>query len=179
LLATPALAGDKAPVFVESNAVKDKPAIALKPDKAYILLRTDAAMPLYLMKVPTAADQAIYDKLRADAFAEAHEKYLKKLAKYERCQGGGRQDAGARPVPEKPEEPTESNFEFTPFPLLAGFTMGPTNRFAKGDGRRLDLSPGADAGRVSHLWADRRGTGAAMGSCYCMGSVKFEVRAGR
>jgi len=176
LFAMPALAGEKGPVFVESKAVKDKPAIALDPAKAYVMLRTDIPTPLYLVKVPTADDQLAYDKLRAEALAEAHGKYTKKLRQYERAKAEAAKTRGVA-VPDKPEEPTEANFEFTPFALLAGFTMGPINRFAKGEGGAStylqELTPGE-----YRIYGPVTVAQAAIGICYCMGSVKFEARAG-
>lgn len=181
-LASPALAGDKHPAFVESKAMKDKPAVTLDPARAYVMLRTDEAVPLYLMRVPSAADQAAYTALRAEAFAEARRKYAKKLASYERA----RKTAEATPkgtarssIPERPVEPTEANFEFTPFGMMAAVGIGPRDRFAKGKGGTStylqELTPGEYRIYGPILVAN----GAApTGTCFCMGSVKFEARAG-
>jgi hypothetical protein len=177
LVTMPALAGEKAPVFVESSPVKDKPAIAFKSDRAYVMLRTDMAMPLYLIRVPNAADQAAYDKLRARALAEARGKYLKKLAKYERAKAQAAKSPGVV-IPDEPEEPTEANFEFTPFALLAGFTMGPANRFAKGEGGASTYLQELTPGEYRIYGPTVIGPAGQMGICYCMGSVKFEARAG-
>lgn len=181
-MAVPAVARDKDIAFVTTAPVKDKPAIALDPAKAHILLRSDGAIPLHLMRVPDAQDQANYDRMRAEALAEARRKYGKQLAKYESAKRAAAKapkgDPRAR-IPEKPVEPTESNFEFTPFGLLAGVSIGPMNRFAKPDG-----------GMSVYLQAVTPGTyriygplsvmpnGAVFGSCFCMGSVRFEARAG-
>ena len=179
-LAAPAFAKD--PVFVTGTAVKDKPAVALSPTMAYVMMRSDTAVPLYLMKVPSAEDQAAYDKMRADALVKAHAKFVRKQKEYnsavkfnaELASGTPRQ-----PLPEKPVEPTEANFEFTPFPLLAGMSIGPLNRFAKADGGvstyLQELTPGEY--RIYGPLAVMP-NGAAMGSCFCMGSVAFVAKAG-
>jgi hypothetical protein len=181
-LAVPAAAKDKAPVFVETAAVKDKPAIGLDPAKAYVMLRSDIAVPLYLMKIPTADDQANYDKFRADALAKAHSKYVKKQAEYDAAvkeKAKAPKGATLPPLPDKPFEPTEANFDFTPFPLLAGVSIGPINRFAKVDGGLStylqELTPGDY--RIYGPLAVAPG-GGAMGSCFCMGSVAFAAKAG-
>ncbi|WP_404333418.1 hypothetical protein AB2M62_10135 [Sphingomonas sp. MMS12-HWE2-04] len=181
-LASPALAGDKHPSFVETKAVKDKPAVTLDPNRAYVMLRTDQASPLYLMRVPTAADQASYAAMRAEALAEAREKYAKKRASYERAVKALAETPNGAPrprLPEKPVEPTEANFEFTPFGLLAAVGIGPLDRFAKGKGGTStylqELTPGEY--RVYGPMALANGT-APLGTCFCMGSVRFEVRAG-
>lgn len=180
-VATPAAAKEIG--FVITSAVKDKPAVTLDKAQAYILLRTDAALPLHLMKLPSALDRSTYDRMRADALAEAREKYPRRLASYEKAKAlddsirrqGGR---GSR-VPEKPVEPTEENFEFTPFGLLSGVSIGPMNRFSKQDGGASvylqAVTPGSYRiyGPVSAL-----ANGGAVGTCLCMGSVAFEARAG-
>ncbi|MEG3085780.1 hypothetical protein [Sphingomonas sp. PB4P5] len=175
--AVPAAAKEKPPVFVVASAVKDKPAVALDPTKAYILLRTANAAPLYLMKVPTAEDQATYDRVRAAALAEAREKYGKKAASYERARAAAAKSPGLS-VPEKPVEPTEANFEFVQFGMMASVGIGPMNRFAKSKELSTYLHEvTAGTYRVYGQLAAPAGA-AAIGSCFCMGSVKFDAPAG-
>jgi predicted membrane protein len=176
-IAMPAAAKDKPPVFVETASIPDKPVFAFNPAKAYVLLRTEVATPLLLMKVPTAEDQSVYDKLRAGALDEARRKYAKKLASYNQSVALATKASGTR-VPEKPVEPTEANFEFTPFGMMASVSVGPMYRFAKSKTSSTylqELTPGTY--RVYGTLSAVPGAAAA-GSCYCMGSVAFEVKAG-
>jgi hypothetical protein len=180
-LAVPAIAKEKAPVFVETVAVKDKPAVALNPIKAYVMLRSDMAVSLYLMKVPTADDQASYDKFRADALAKAHEKYLKKQVQYDAAvkeKASAPKGAALPPLPDKPIEPTEANFQFTPFPLLAGVSIGPMNRFAKADGGLSTYLQELTPGEYRIYGPLAMAPNGAVGSCFCMGSVAFAAKAG-
>ena len=80
-------------------------------------------------------------------------------------------------VGEKPVEPTEENFDFTPFNLMATVGIGPVNRFAKqGVSTYLqEVTPGTY--RLYGFLTANPGM-AAMGVCYCMGSVKFDAKAG-
>ena len=181
--ATPALAKKEKVVFVETAVVKDKPAIVLNPAKAYILVRSNIAMPLHLMRIPSAEDQQTYDRIRAEALVEAREKYAKKLKSYERAKAAADKTPKGSPkpsVPEKPVEPTEANFEFTPFGLLTGVSIGPLNRFAKGERGAStylqEVTPGQYRiyGTLSVL-----PNGGASGGCFCMGSVAFEAAAGQ
>lgn len=180
-LAMPAFAKEKPPVFVESLPVKDKPVVALNAQKAYVLLRTDQQQSLYLMKIPSPQDQAAYDRLRAGELKKAHAKYLKKKAQYDAAvKSAANQPKGTpRPkLPDVPIEPTEENFEFTAFGVLAGVSIGPINRFAKSDGVSTylqEVTPG-DYRIYGPLWIGPDGI--AYGSCYCMGSVRFQARAG-
>lgn len=181
--ASPAFAKKKKVVFVESSAVKDKPVFALDPARAYILVRSNIATPLHLMRIPSSEDQVAYDALKAEAFAEAREKYAKKKASYDKAKAAYDKTpkGAAKPVlPEKPVEPTEANFEFTPFGLLTGVSVGPLFRFAKGEGGAStylqEITPGRYRiyGTLSVL-----PNGGAAGGCFCMGSVGFEVKAGQ
>ena len=180
-IAAPAAAA-KDPVFVEAAAVKDKPAVAIDPAKAYVLLRSDAAIPLHLMKEPTPADQAVYDKMRADALAKSRAKYAKQRARYDaakqRAAALPKGDPGAE-LPPEPIAPTEANFEFTPFYLMTGVSIGPMNRFAKQDGGGSvylqEVTPGSYRVYGPLLVVPN---GAAAGTCFCMGSVRFDAKAG-
>lgn len=178
----PAYAKKEKVVFVTSSAVKDKPAVALDPARGYILVRSNVAAPLHLMRVPSDEDQVKYDALKAAAFVEAREKYAKKKKSYEAAKAAYDKTPRSAPklgLPEKPVEPTEANFEFTPFGLLTGVPIGPLNRFAKGEGGAStylqEITPGRYRiyGPLSVL-----PNGGAAGGCFCMGSVAFEVKAG-
>lgn len=168
-------------VFVETAAVKDKPAITLDPAKAYLLVRSNAPIPLQLMRISSPEDQARYDELKARAFAEAREKYEKKKASYDKAKAAYDKSpkGAAKPVlPSKPHEPTESNFEFTPFGMLSRATVGPLNRFAKAEGESTylqELTPGEYRIYGIFEFVPNIGT---LGACFCMGSVAFEVKAG-
>lgn len=181
-LAAPVFAKDKDPVFVESRAVKDKQTVTIDPAKAYILLRTDMALALHLMKEPSPQDSVDYAAIRATALAEARVKYAKKRAAYDRAKASAAEARKNDPpvqVPEEPVEPTEANFEFTPFGLLTGVPIGPMNRFAKASGGAStylhEVTPGTY--RVYGPVTVPVGA-AAVGTCFCMGSVRFEARAG-
>lgn len=177
-----AMAKDKSPVFVEASAVKDKARVAFDPSKAYILVRSNVATPLMLMKLPTPDDQAQYDKLRAEAFAKARAKYAKKLARYQREAAAAEATNASRaatPLPERPIEPTEANFEFSALGQLAQVQFGPLDRFAKGDGGASTYLEQVTPGTYRIYGSIGYGNnGAVFGGCFCMGSVKFEARAG-
>jgi hypothetical protein len=173
VVSAPAVSAKEKVVFVETAIVKDKPVVTLNPAKAYILIRSTDGATIHLMRVPSAEDQVKYDALKAEAFAEAREKYAKKQASYDKAKAAhDRSPKGAaKPVlPEKPVEPTEENFEFTPFGLMTGIVVGPLNRFSKGDDDSVylqEVTPGS-----------YRIYSATPMACFCMGSVKFEAKAG-
>jgi hypothetical protein len=174
LLATPAFAKD--PVFVKSASVADKPVVQRDAQLGYVLLRADGPSSLHLMRIASPADQAAYDTMRQRALDKETKRYAERLKVYKQTVAvAGKTDSKEKP----PVEPTSENFVFTPFGLLAGVSIGPMNRFAKAEGGRSlyleSLTPGDYRiyGPVTVVpgWA-------AAGTCFCMGSVKFTVKAG-
>lgn len=174
-----AAATAKDPVYVTSTAVGNKPTLSADPAKGYALLRTTMPTELYVIRVPDAADLKAYNDARAAALAEERVKYPRRMKSYERDVAIYERSHGTNPaitMPEKPIEPTEENFEYPAFETLAGATLGGGGRFAKGEkGYSVylqELTPGAY--RIY-------GSGALLlgfGHCFCMGSVKFDVKAG-
>lgn len=175
-LAGPALAGDKPPVFVETMAVPDKPGFAIDPARGYVLLRGDISTAMYLMRVPSDADATAYAAYRARELARAHEKYVRKLKQYEDQIAAPAQAGVARPV--KPIEPTDENFQAIPFEVLTAISIGPLNRFAKVKGGASTYLQMLTPGEYRLYGPIVVTPSGPMGACYCMGSVKFEVRAG-
>lgn len=174
--AVPALAGDKPPPLVETAAIPDKPGFAIDPAKAYVLLRGDMPTAMFLVRVPSDADKAAYAAYRAYALAKAHDKYESQLRQYEQSKGNP-PPPGADPLV-KPVEPTEANFQATPYEKLTAISIGPVNRFAKeksGASTYLQMLTPGEYRLYGPIAIAAEGP---TGACYCMGSVKFEVRAG-
>jgi hypothetical protein len=174
LSCVPAHAKDKPYVFVTSKPIKDGKAVTLDPAKSYVLIRTPNAMPLHFTKIPTAEDQAAYDKLADEAFAKAQKDYAKALKRYESDLALAKSTKGKAPT--KPVEPTREKFQFMTFGQVANFTVGAFNRFysEKGDSGYLqEVTPGTYRlfGQTDPLLG--------MGVCYCMGSVTFDIEPGK
>lgn len=182
LLVAPFSADAKDPVFVTAKPVADRPAVTLDPSLGYVFFRSDVVTPIHLMRIASTEDQKVYEGMRAEALAKERKKYPGRLAAYKQDlqtyeilkKGGG---SAKLPVP--PIEPTEENFVYPAFGLLAGASIGPFNRFAKGDGGRStyleSITPGTY--RIYGLLSVVPGA-AAGGTCFCMGSVMFTVKAG-
>ncbi|MEZ5709625.1 MAG: hypothetical protein R3E02_09590 [Blastomonas sp.] len=178
VLIAPADAKTKMPDFVEAGAVKDKPTVSFVQSKAYLLIRSDAPTPILLMRIPDADDQAAYDEVRGAEYEKARSKYEKKLVSYDRAVA--RKAAGASVnVPEKPDEVNEQNFDFMPFARVATVSIGPMNRFAKGDEGASTYLQEVKPGSYRIYGLIMAGAnGVFAGTCFCMGSVAFEAKAG-
>lgn len=178
VMIAPADAKTKMPDFVEAGAVKDKPTVSFVQSKAYLLIRSDAPTPILLMRIPDADDQAAYDEVRGAEYEKARSKYEKKLVSYDRAVA--RKAAGASVnVPEKPDEVNEQNFDFMPFARVATVSIGPMNRFAKGDEGASTYLQEVKPGSYRIYGLIMAGAnGVFAGTCFCMGSVAFEAKAG-
>jgi hypothetical protein len=174
-LSVAAYAKEEAYVFVETKPVKDAKVVKLEPTKAYVLLRTPNAMPVHFTKLPSPEDQVAYDKLADEAFVKAQKDYAKALKRYQADLVTAKKIKGTK-LPKEPVEPTRETFQYQSFGQVANFTVGAFNRFysEKGDSAYLQaVTPGKYRifGQVDPLLG--------MGVCYCMGSVTFDVEAGK
>ena len=171
LLATPAFAAEKPEKEKwETAIVGDKPGpLALKPDKAYILLEADSLVMPTFMRLPTEDDATKHAATRAEALAKEHARYERKLASYEQEMKALQNTPASVKRPTKPAEPTEANFDFPRYEQLHSFLMGPQNRFSKvaGSVYLQEVPPG------EYLFYGM------MMTCACLGTVSFEAPAGK
>lgn len=181
LAATPAAAEKIKPDVAEYKAVEAKNLASGKqkidPAKAYIYIksRKNRSNGLFL-KTPGAEEIANYEAKWREEFAEAVEDYPKKLNRYEIAAKSG------RPPKEKPVEPTEENFAIAPIDMRMMVPFGPQYIFDKTDGEEktfsylIEVEPGEYTYYGPMLYMPN---GQVFGQCYCMGSVKFEAKAGQ
>lgn len=169
-----ALAAAAAPIAAQ--AVKDQPAVTLDPAKAYIYYEANRiGTAVKLIREATDADRADYARRRAEAFAKAKKKYERSHAAWEAAIRGS---AGTGRLGPEPVEPKDATFTIEPIDMGLMVDIGPLYRFTKGEGTS------------SYLWQVEPGTykvygpvavqpnGVPLGTCMCMGSVKFDVAAG-
>jgi hypothetical protein len=181
LLAAPAAAEKIKPDIAEYKAIEAKNLVsgkqAIDPAKAYIYIksRQNRANGVFL-KTPDAQEIANYEAKWREEFEEEREKYPRKLANWE-----ARRKAGGR-AGEKPVEPTEESFAIAPIDMRMLVSFGPQYIFDKTAGEEkpfsylIEVEPGEYTyfGPILYL----PGT-PTFGVCFCMGSVKFEAKAGQ
>lgn len=162
----------------ELGQLKGKDVVTAQPGVGFVMLHTRWAVPLKLIREPDEADRQDWARRRAEALAKAHAKYERKLRQYE--------SAIANPIPgntsafkpEKPIEPTDENFAFTPIETELMVTIDSGPAFQKSDSTRVYVKPLA-AGTYAiygHISTLSNGT---EGACLCMGTVKFTVTEGK
>ena len=154
----------------ESRSITDKPgAVAINPEKAYILVRSSVQIGVILVRQPDANEATAQAQDRANALVKEHGKWVKRYANWKAsmAQLKDMPKTVARPV--KPLEPTESNFVYPSYEQTHSVTIGPVNRFSKnGDSVYLqEVKPG------TYVFYGRGML------CACLGTVSFEAPAGK
>jgi len=181
LVAAPAAAEKIEPDIAEYQAIERKNIVSgkqrLDPAKAYIFVSSpnNRANGLFI-KTPNAEEIANYEAKWREEFAEAQADYPKALKRYEAAAKTG------RPPKQKPVEPTEASFAIAPIDLRMMVPFGPQFVFDKTDGEEksfsylIEVEPGEYTYFGPLLYM---ANGQVFGVCYCMGSVKFEAKAGQ
>ena len=181
LAATPAAAEKLKPDVAEYKQIELKNIVAGKakidPAKAYIFVqspqnRTNGGF----LKTPNAAEIANYEAKWREEFEEAKADYPKKLARYNVERQSGRTPKN------KPVEPTEESFAIATIDTRMIVPFGPQFVFDKTEGPEksfsylIEVEPGEYTwfGPILYLPGTQ-----TFGQCYCMGSVKFEAKAGQ
>jgi hypothetical protein len=171
LFAVPAAAQSVEVKAIEAKNLGTKQQI--DPALGYILISAPGRSTGTFIKAPSDADRAEYQADWDKAFAKAQKKYASAL-KYWQAQRAAKQPTGERPI-----EPTPATFSIGEIERRLTVGYGPMFVFEK-----------AEDDAVSYLMQVEPGTytyygpimivpnGAAAGSCFCMGTVAFEVKPG-
>ncbi|NNC54005.1 MAG: hypothetical protein HKO08_13285 [Erythrobacter sp.] len=164
----------------EKNLLKGKDTIAA--DKGHILLTLPNRGNGLFVKTPDADDIAEYTEEWEEKFEKAAKRYESRLARYEKqlkiWEG---QRTKRSPRPEAPEVVTRETFSIGDIERRMLVSFGPQYVFSKGtDGEKsysymIQVEPGTYTYYGPIFWIPN---GQTLGTCYCMGTVKFEVEAG-
>lgn len=179
--AAPAAAQKLKPDVAEYKAVELKSIVAGKqkidPAKAYIYIRSpqNRAQGIFL-KTPNEAEIANYEAKWREELADARKDYPGKLKRWEVDAQTGRKRG------DKPVEPTEESFAIDPIDYRMIVSFGPQFVFDKTEGADksfsylVELEPGEYTyhGPIFYLPGTQ-----VFGQCFCMGSVRFEAKAGQ
>lgn len=173
-LASPAWANDDDEKW-ETKVVADKPVFALDPAKAYIMVRADAMVVPYFMRVPSTAEASAYAQKRAEALAKERIKWEKKHASWAKTMEGLKGSPSSVERPKEPLEPTEANFGWPRYEMAHPVAMGPQNRFSKQNGSVYlqEVQPG------DYVFYGNVNSIAAGGACACLGTASFTAPAGK
>jgi hypothetical protein len=164
------------------DQLNDKEVVTVDPHKSYIFYRSAEKLELRFFREVSPAQQSKYDAARAEAYAKARAKYEKNFAQWKRDEADylqlstGERGRTIRPV--RPDPVTPETFPYRPIELDNFVTISSGPQFTKGDSGYtylIAVEPGTY--RIyGQLVVTQQG---AVGSCLCMGSVKFEARPGQ
>ncbi len=184
LSAAPALAQS-----VESDAIElkniEKGKQSIKADRAYILVTGSNRSQGMFYKTATEEDRALFQEDWEEEYADALKKYQRRLEKYEEEQKDKR--AGSLPpnyrLMEKPVEVTRENFSIGSIEQRLTAHWGPMFVFDKdkseGGEKSFSYLLEVDPGEYTYYGAlFVAPNGSTVGTCMCMGSVKFTADAG-
>lgn len=170
------LAGHPAMAQIGQRDV-ERQRISLDPQRGYVFIRSVERLAGTFLRVPDEQSLGEYRARRDAAFAEAREDYQRRLRGWER-----RQEAGSlRRNDDRPEEPTDATFSYPSFQSQAGHSFGPDYIYSEDETDTLRyayltvLPPG------SYVWYGPVYLNLSLGylgTCYCMGTVAFDVEAG-
>ncbi len=153
--------------------------IVLRADRAYIFYRTPNRSTFRFLRESSPEEVAAHAARRAEAFARARERGERRAASWDRDRAlCPPRTADRRCQEPRPTIPTEETFEFPS--IYEGNLVGNDHRprlihQEAWSGWLIAVDPGTYA-LYGEVTLTANGTG---GICYCMGSVRFEARAGQ
>lgn len=168
------------PAMAQAQAVEEKNLLSgkarLDPAKGYIFVQANARSQGVFLRVPDDGTRAEYQKDWDEAFTKAQKKYASTIKTWEKDVAIAKQ-TGSKP-PTRPEEPTRETFSAGAIELRDMVAYGPMFVFGKSE-TRLTYLTAVKPGTYIYYGPMYYTPGLApAGACYCMGTVRFEVKAG-
>jgi hypothetical protein len=160
----------------EKNVTKGK--FTFETEAGYIFLSGPTRQTGLFLKTPSQADVEEYTAEWETQFAKAKEKYAKKQKSWEQAKKAAEQTK-SKP-PEMPVEPTRENFSIGSIETRNPVSFGPEYVFGKDKEKpeytyMMKVKPGMYTYHGPLFFNPQAGY---VGTCYCMGSVQFEVKSG-
>lgn len=166
------------PLALNAKAIEESDIVSgkarLDPTKGYIFISGSERQSGVFLRVPDEETRKKYEEDRQKAFAKALKRYASDLETW-KSQVQNKQP-GIDPG-EKPEEPKIETFAFDPIELRDTESFGPFYVYSKGTAVSYmnEVKPG------TWIWYGPMimgANGAGAGTCYCLGTVRFEVKPG-
>jgi len=146
------------------------------PSQGYILVSGAERQFGSFLRVPDAETWATWNADRDKAWTKAQRRYTSAMKDWQLQAEAARDKQMA--VPERPAAPTMSSLGIGAAELRDMESFGPFFAYGKDD-RGVSYLSAVKPG--TYIWYGpllMGNNGAAAGSCYCLGSVRFEVKAG-
>lgn len=169
-----------APPSTSAQTVEEKNLTAGKvkydPEKGYIFISGAGRSNGMFLRVPDDATREAHQKDWEEAFAKAQTKHAKALKNWEESVRIAKQ-TNKKPPP-RPVEPSRETFSIGSIELRDAISYGPMFVFNKAEDRFTYLNAVKPGTYIYYgpIFFDPN-VGVA-GQCYCMGTVRFEVKKG-
>ena len=169
------------PTVVSADTVEEKNVLSgktkLDPVQGYIFVQAPTRTFGLFLREPDDATRADYQKDWDEAFEKARKKYERDLKSWENKVKLARD--GGTPAPAKPVEVTRENFSIGPILLRDMVSFGPMFVYTK-SGTHYTYLDAVKPGTYIYYGPVLSVPGQpTAGQCYCMGTVRFEVKAGQ
>lgn len=168
---------------VEFRAVEEKNLAngkqTLDPAKAYIFVRFPGRMNGLFFKQPDAGELTEYEAEWREKLAKEIRDFPKDHARWVRDKEFNEKLSRKKTMPPEPVMPTEETFRIEDIELRMRVGFGPQYIYSKGDGEftyLIEVEPGTYT-YYGPIFAAPNGS--AAGTCFCMGSIKFDAPAGQ
>jgi hypothetical protein len=176
-----AAAAAAAPVQARDQ-FNSKDSVVVDPARAYVFYRSSEKLNLRVLREVRPEQRRAWESDRAGAYAKARAKYERQYAYWQKDDAEYRKlprNQRVNPAPVKPDEVNPETFGFPPPEMsnFTDFTAGP-QLGKEADGGYTYLIA-VDPGTYSIYGQMVAGANGVVGKCLCMGSVKFEAKAGR
>ena len=148
----------------------------LDPANGYILLIADGVTASQFLRIPDEATRATWESDRKAAFAKALKTFAATHAQWVVNAGAARETHS--PVPAEPVAPTLETTSIDPIEMRDMANFDPGGGYAKASPRSYLLA--VKPGTYVYYMHDGFNGGSPIpdGVCFCMGSVRFEVKPG-
>ncbi|HEX8621631.1 MAG TPA: hypothetical protein VF718_06635 [Allosphingosinicella sp.] len=170
-----------APASAAKDQFDAKTPVVVDPARSYIFFRARKA-PVRFLREVDAQERAAYDQERAAAYEKAYAKYTKKLAQWRKSEAQWRDsEPTARHRIERLPRPvalTPETFDYPPPEADNWLMVKGGTRFSEGEegsSYLIAVEPGTYIlyGQITDT------ENGPIGTCLCMGSVKFAAPAGK
>jgi hypothetical protein len=167
----------------ERNQFGQNDVITIDPNKAYILFRAEERTEVQFLRQVEAAERTQWEAARATALTRALERNRRAIESWDRdmtqCRGDNAVSAYCQARGPRPAVLTDETFAFAP-PESDNFIGVSRGRVFEQIGDRYVYLRAVDPGSYILYGPVFIGAnGAGLGVCMCMGSIRFEARAGQ
>ncbi len=174
LVCTPSIALAQGKPVEEKNILSGKS--ALDPAMGYMFVQATGRTNGLFLRVPDDSTRAAYQADWEEAFAKAEKKYPGQLKRWESDVAVAKQTKNK--LPEKPLPPSRETFSIGAIELRDMVAFGPMFVFSKGEDRFSYLTAVQPGSYIYYGPLYYAPDVPVAGMCYCMGTVRFEVKPG-